>query len=74
MTAKKKPIAITLVQRSRKESIDLDLFLVKNVSAEDAPVTAPTERWWPSWNKTTSVKEIASIIKTTPITISNMLI
>ncbi len=32
-------------QRSRKESIDLDLFLVKNVSAEDAPVTVPTERW-----------------------------
>ena len=74
MTAKKKPIAMILVQRSRKESIDLDLFLVKNVSAEDAPVTVPTARWWPYWNKTTSVKEIASIIKITPITISKMLI
>lgn len=44
ITIKKNPIEITLVHLSKKESIERDLFLVKNVS-DPEPVIVPMLFW-----------------------------
>ena len=53
MTMTKKPIAINLVQRAKKESTDRALFFDKKVSAP--PVIVPRSFWWPSCNKITII-------------------